>query len=743
MTSHPLDPPSASEITTATGTLRIWLQENGVKAFKFVTVCLQEPPKAAVLAALNWPGGSSKPQDGPVERVLEIHVINMLSGEAYEAFVKLDGPKPVVKAIRKLDKNVQPGITPEELLEAETIIREDERVVKAAAAVGIKPEQLYADGWSIGWDQRFGDERVQQCLLYARFNEHDNLYAHPMDFVPILRMNGDRKLIAIDFPNHRTGKDGKLSGNGSTAPPKEASFEDPGLRDRIPPPLETFEYLPDFAKKDLRTDLKPIHVTQPEGVSFKRTGNILEWSNYKLHVGFHPREGIVLSTISYKDADRPGHSLASPEERPLFYRLSLAEMVVPYAEPTFPHYRKFAFDVGEYGLGFLANSLSLGCDCLGSIEYMDGLFARHDGSIETVKNAICIHEEDTGLMWKHTDYREGGRSHAVRGRKLVISMICTVANYEYAIYWNLHTDGNIECEIKLTGILNLYVLGQGESTGGFGTQVAPRVNAHYHQHLFSLRIDPHIDGPNNSVLEQSIQALPFPTGSDENYAGNGFTCTKTILPTSKQAVRDSKPDEERSWIFVNESHKHYASGNPVGYKIMCPNLVPFYCKPDSFVARRAPFAKHHLWTVPFEEDRLYPAGKYVPQTYDPPADSVQAWADQDRSIANTDIVSFLTFGTTHIVRPEDFPVMPTEICKVMLKPVGFFRQNPGLNIPSTRDVKSVAAQAAAAVLNGASNGITGHHPSNGTNGHHASNGVNGSQHTNGTTRTNGSCCSTP
>lgn len=39
---------------------------------------------------------------------------------------------------------------------------------------------------------------------------------------------------------------------------------------------------------------------------------------------------------------------------------------------------------------------------------------------------------------QHSDYRAGGRAHAVRGRKLVVSMVCTVANYEYAIYWNFH-----------------------------------------------------------------------------------------------------------------------------------------------------------------------------------------------------------------------------------------------------------------------------------------------------------------
>ena len=101
---------------------------------------------------------------------------------------------------------------------------------------------------------------------------------------------------------------------------------------------------------------------------------------------------MVLSHITYDDGTNG--------TRPLFYRLSVAEMVVPvsfaasnrisdthetrshtllvfsfvlpqYAKTTFPHHRKQAFDTGEYGIGALANSLALGCDCKGKIAYLD------------------------------------------------------------------------------------------------------------------------------------------------------------------------------------------------------------------------------------------------------------------------------------------------------------------------------------------------------------------------------------
>lgn len=82
-------------------------------------------------------------------------------------------------------------------------------------------------------------------------------------------------------------------------------------------------------------------------------------------------------------------------------------------------------------MGMLSNSLELGCDCLGTIKYLDGIYSGHAGQPVKIKNAICIHEEDAGILWKHTDFRPGGRAHAVRSRKLLIQMTATVANCEY------------------------------------------------------------------------------------------------------------------------------------------------------------------------------------------------------------------------------------------------------------------------------------------------------------------------
>src|SRR4030095_2002441 len=88
------------------------------------------------------------------------------------------------------------------------------------------------------------------------------------------------------------------------------------------------------------------------------------------------------------------------------------------------------FDEGEYGIGMLANSLALGCDCLGEIRYLDAIVADAQGTPVTLENAICLHEEDFGILWKHTNFRTG-QVEVRRSRRLVGSSIATVGKYEY------------------------------------------------------------------------------------------------------------------------------------------------------------------------------------------------------------------------------------------------------------------------------------------------------------------------
>ncbi len=77
--------------------------------------------------------------------------------------------------------------------------------------------------------------------------------------------------------------------------------------------------------------------------------------------------------------------------RPVVHRASVAEMVVPYADPGPIRFWQNYFDTGEYQLGTLSNSLELGCVCLGEITYLDAIVADDEGKPVTLADAICIH----------------------------------------------------------------------------------------------------------------------------------------------------------------------------------------------------------------------------------------------------------------------------------------------------------------------------------------------------------------
>ena len=159
-------------------------------------------------------------------------------------------------------------------------------------------------------------------------------------------------------------------------------------------------------------------------------------------------------------------------------------MVVPYADPAPVRFWQNYFDCGEYMFARYADSLRLGCDCLGDIHYTDAVVADDDGRPRTITNAICMHEEDYGVLWKHTDLFFTQASEVRRQRRLVISFFVPIGNYDYGFYWYLYLDGTIQLEVKATGLVFASA-----TPGQYASEVAPGLGAPYHQHLFCARLD--------------------------------------------------------------------------------------------------------------------------------------------------------------------------------------------------------------------------------------------------------------
>jgi primary-amine oxidase len=618
---HPLEPLTADEIARAWEIVRT---EQALDArTRVVSIALHEPPKDVVLR--HRPGAA-------VEREAFVVVLECPAGRTYEAVVSLSR-----KQVLSWDHvaGVQPAIVFDEFLECEAAVRADPRWQEAMRKRGVTDFSLaMIDPWSAGNFGFAGEDgrRLSRALTWVRRSPDDNGYARPIANL----------LTVVDL-----------------AEMKVVRVEDGGV---VPLPPEDANYSPEAA--GTRRDLKPIEIRQPEGPSFELEGHELRWQKWRMRLGFTPREGLVLHTVTYRDQDR---------ERPILYRASVVDMVVPYGDPRPTYFHRNAFDVGEYGIGTLANSLENGCDCLGEIRYLDAVVNDSRGSAMILRNAICLHEEDYGILWKHVDWRTG-YTEVRRSRRLVVSFIATVGNYEYGFYWYFYQDGTIQLEVKLTGIISNGAEPPGV-TPPWGELVAPQVYGPIHQHFFNVRLDMMVDGLANSVYE--VNTVADPVGPANPYA-NAFRTQATLLRSEAEAPRLLDPLGGRFWKVVNPSVRNRL-GEPVGYKLVPGENVRPFAADSASVTRRAGFITRHVWVTRFDPRERYAAGDYPNQHAG--GAGLPAYVADDAPLENTDVVLWYTFGAHHVVRPEDWPVMPVTYIGFMLKPVGFFDRNPALDVP--------------------------------------------------------------
>jgi primary-amine oxidase len=619
MTPHPLDPLSAEEIRLVADVLR---REHGVgDGWRFAAIELREPHKAALR-------GAERPSRESV-----VHLWSRAERAAYRAIVSIDESR--VLAMDRVE-GAQPSITVDEYHEADVALRRDPRVREALARRGIAdPDLVLIDTWAFGahlLGEEHRDRRMGWADVWRRAEHGANPYANPVTGMHLIVDLDTMELVEIE---------------------DDGAIEEPRVMG---------EYLPRLVPGlQVRDDLRPYEVAQPEGASFTLDGNLLAWERWSLRVGFNGREGLVLHTLGIEDGGRV---------RSVAHRLSFAEMVVPYRDPTTDHMRRTAFDVGEWGLGFMTTGLELGCDCLGEIAYLDAVLHDSAGEPYEIPNAVCIHEEDAGLLWKHVDEQAG--TEVRRQRRLVISFHATVANYEYLVYWRLYQDGSIECEVRATGIMvTTHFAGEKPP---YGTLVDERTYAPTHQHFIVARLDLDTDGEENTVVAGSSEALPIGPGNEHGLA---VVQREEYLRTELAGRQDYDWASQRAWKVVNEGVRN-GLGTPVGYKLVPGAAIPPMLHPDSPVLRRAGVLAHTLWVTPYDPEERWPCGELVVQATEDRG--LPAWTARDRPIAETDVVLWYVFGIHHVTRPEDWPVMPVDTISFWLKPVGFFDRNPALDV---------------------------------------------------------------
>ncbi len=630
-TSHPLDPLTAEEFRQVASVLR--RDRAAGPRWRIASIELKEPGKDALQAAQ-----AGQPGAPPLRAALVI-CWNRDDGRAYRAVVSLTDA--AVTAWEELPGQ-QPNFTLDEWHECDEMLRASPELAAALARRGITDSsRVLTDLWAYGAalvPPRYRGLRLGWSDVWYRGSERGNPYAHHLSGLhPIVDLNRMTLLELEDSADSAVAAD---------------------------QPEVMGEYRPELIPMPLR-ELKPLHISQPEGPSFTLEGQLLTWQNWQLRLGFNYREGLVLHTVGFRDAGRL---------RPVAHRLSFAEMVVPYRDPTTDHYRRTAFDIGEWGLGFMTTSLERGCDCLGEITYLDAVVHDSTGQPRTISHAICIHEEDNGIGWKHVDQALG--ADVRRARRLVVSFHATVANYEYLVYWRFYQDGNIECEVRATGIMVTSSFADGHQPP-YGTLVDQRTYAPFHQHFIVARLDLDVDGPANTVY--AVQSEASSAGDDDPY-GLGLVTRETPLRTEAEGQQDYDWPTQRAWKIISSNAKN-GLGTPAGYKLVPGGSFPPMLASSSPVLERARVIEHTLWVTPYREDERWPCGEFP--TLSDQDSGLPVWTAPNRRIENTDVVLWYVFGIHHITRPEDWPIMPVDTVSFWLKPFGFFDRNPALDVPPT------------------------------------------------------------
>ena len=652
--AHPYDPLTPQEIENARDILE---RDHDIDdSYLYIKIVLQEPSKDDIRAFED---------DGEdVDREAFVIVRDSKKRTTYEAIVSLDEEEV---SSWKEKPGVQPSITLSEFDECEETVKRNQEWQESAAKRGVENFDLaIVDPWSVGYhlipEDLDRDRRMAHAMSWIRTSEEDNGYARPLDGLHVWVDLDEMEVI-------------KILDRGTKVDDVVSDLEDAKYREE---------------DRDLRTDLKPYNVEQPEGPSWEIDGRKIEWQNWHVRVGWSQREGLVLYKIGYED---------NGEVRSVIHRASAAEMNVPYGDPDPNHNWKNAGDIGEYNIGRLANSLTEGCDCLGYMHYFDAVMNDARGEVNVVPNAICVHEEDYGTLWKHTNWRTEN-SEVRRNRRLVISFVATVGNYDYQFNWYFYQDGSVEPQVRLTGINSNGLVGPDEDTSpGYYEMMAPDVKGMVHQHFFNFRLDMDIDGEENRLYRRQNQSIPKGPGEQQeiewdgqsddkgpNPTGAAFYSDKTQLKTEQEAQDLIDPLKGRYWQIEN-SDKTNSLDQPVGYKLVPGENVQAAAQQQSSVMKRAGYAKYHLWGTPYRDDERFPAGNYPNQS--PGEEGLPKWTEQDRSLDGEDIVLWYTLGVNHVARPEDWPILPVHLAGFKLEPVNFFDENPSMDVPPEHAIKDI------------------------------------------------------
>lgn len=643
---HPLDPLTTDELAI----LKTVLESSGAFSTNtyFAWIELQEPPKELVKQYVP---------NAPIPRMVHLSALDYERKTAFSVTVDLRARR--IASLADL-KDLQPGFTERDNAIATEILNNDTKVSAALSRRGLKIPGRLSNSVKMLYETIGNDPSLSNIhgrLMRVLFLS-DQKAAN--EFSPVV----DGVMAIVDLYGRRVVR----------------LVEDPG---------EPIEEVPHdvFSRAVRGGDPQPVSqvlLPQPKSSDHIIDGNLIRWQNWRFRVGFNLREGLVLYDVGYEDRGRI---------RSILYRASVAEVFTLYGD-TAPRWAWMGyFDEASFGLGYSAVPVQSGREVPANAKTISVTTPNPAKSAfaDAPANLIYLYERDGGTL---EYYQQGGRTLSARSTELVVGFVASLGNYAYALEWIFRQDGSFAFEATLAGeIFTKFAPADecqicGELVQGPGAAMKARTfrpnaderNATLvyknlvgmnHQHWFALRMNFDIDGDRNAVVENNVVR---DTRGDRN--GGFLTVEHTIFGRAEDAKRDVDHEHARTWTIYNPQVVN-RYGRPSGYDVM-PMGNAMTALPTAYETGPAAFTFHHLWVTPYRDGERFPDGMYPTNAGPAYDDTIYHFAGADL-IFDRDIVVWYILGTTHIPRPEDYPLMPNMRTSVEFRPNGFFERNPALS----------------------------------------------------------------
>ena len=627
---HPLNALTAEEIKLAVGIVKA--SADFKPNTRFTQIALAEPDKAKVWDYVLNGTAVDTPRQANITMLDGKHII--------ESRVDLKDKKVLSWTAVK---DAHGMVLLDDFATVQQIINESAEFAEAVKKHGVNdPKKVMTTPLTVGYfDGKDGlkqEDRLLKVVSYLDVGD-GNYWAHPIENLVAVVDLEQKKIIKIE--------EGPV----------------------VPVPLAPRPY---DGRDRVAATKKPLSIVEPEGKNYTITGDRVHWQNWDFHLSLDSRVGPMISTVTYND---------NGKKRQVMYQGSLGGMIVPYGDPDVGWYFKAYLDSGDYGMGTLTSPQVRGKDAPANAVMLNETIADYTGAPTEIPRAIAIFERYAGPEYKHQEM--GQPNVSTERRELVVRWVSTVGNYDYLFDWVFHENGTIGIDAGATGIeavKGVQAKTMHDATAKkdtqYGTLIDHNIVGTTHQHIYNFRLDMDVDGTENRLVALDPEVKPNTAGGPRTSA---LEVNQYTIDSEQKPAQKFDPGTIR---LLSNTHKENRMGNPVSYQIIPyaggthPVATGAKFAPDEWIYHRLSFMDKQLWVTRYQPTEKYPEGKYPNRsTHDT---GLGQYSKNDESIDNQDDVVWITTGTTHVARAEEWPIMPTEWVHALLKPWNFFDETPTL-----------------------------------------------------------------